>query len=201
MRIHLVALGAVALAIGLAEAAQAAPPQAYRDVNCSPTRWAFMSPYAARYPVMPYYPSYPMPMGYYPPPPQPMMQPQMQSATPFQQPAAAAPAPVQSGLRFSPNVLPRPSGNLAPQNNNDAPAEAAVRMRYIELSVSGLQDGDAAKLTTALDKMQGSRGSSVKRKGGGEATVKVWYSDKDPLAADDVVEAVTKLGFKAALAG
>jgi hypothetical protein len=71
-------------------------------------------------------------------------------------------------------------------------------MRYVELSVAGLQtaaDGD--KLTAALDKLKGSRGATVKRMAGGEAVVKVWYSEKDPLQADAVIQAVSRLGFAA----
>jgi hypothetical protein len=150
-------------------------------------RWGCMSPYAG-YQPMPYYPAM---MGYYPPP-----------QTNFQNTALTQPASAsgQNSIRFSANVLPRPSG-LTPKDP-DAPAEPAVRMRYVELSVTGVEDAaDSAKLIATLDKLKGSRGSSVKRKGGGEATVKVWYSDKDPLAADDVIGAVTKLGFKAVLAG
>ena len=75
-------------------------------------------------------------------------------------------------------------------------------MLFIELSVSGVMDRSASdKLTHSLDKMKASRGSSVKRKGDGEATVKVWYSEREPLTADEVIETVTKLGFKVVPAG
>jgi hypothetical protein len=113
------------------------------------------------------------------------------------QPAATS---AQSTLRFSENVLPRPSG-LTAKLSTDEPIGPLVRMRYVELSVSGMMEAsDSAKLIATLDKMKGSRGATVKRKGGGEATVKVWYSDKEPLDPDAVIETVAKLGFKAVLA-
>ena len=75
--------------------------------------------------------------------------------------------------------------------------EPSNRMRFIELTVNGVNTGgDSASLTAALDKLPGSRGSSVRRLAGGEAGVKVWYSEKDPLAVDAVTQEVTKLGFK-----
>ena len=110
-------------------------------------------------------------------------------------------APAQTSLRFSENALPRPSGISAAKSSTDEPAEPPVRMRYVELSVSGVMEAsDSAKLIAKLDKMKGSRGATVKRKGGGEATIKVWYSDKEPLDPDAVIETVGKLGFKAVLA-
>lgn len=156
-------------------------------MNASPGRFGgFNSPYAG-YSGMPYHPSM---LGYYPQSPG-----QQTYLNATQSPPAAEPA--QTSLRFSPNALPRPSG-LAPKDNPDAPAEPLVRMRYIELSVSGVEDAVAsAKLAATLDKMKGSRGASVKRKSDGEATVKVWYSAKEPLDEAEVIEAVTKLGFKA----
>jgi hypothetical protein len=138
---------------------------------------------------MPYYPSYGSMMGYYP-------SGLAQAGYQGNGPPPPEANPVQTSIRYSANVLPRPTGITAP--SNDTPAEPAVRMRYIELAVSGVRDaGDSMKLTAALDKMKGSRGATLKRKAGGEATVKVWYSEKDPLDADAVVETVSKLGFKA----
>lgn len=111
------------------------------------------------------------------------------------------PAPVESIQRSTANVMPRPTG-LPAKDSNDAPAEPVVRMLYIELSVSGVMDASAgAKLTHSLDKLKASRGCSVKCKGDGEATVKVWYSEREPLTAEEVIETVTKLGFKAVPAG
>jgi hypothetical protein len=96
-------------------------------------------------------------------------------------------------------VLPRPTGIQA--GNDQAPTEPPNRLKYLELTVSGLNDGDSQTLTTTLDKVKGSRGATVRRKGAGDATVKVWYSERDPLEADDVIQAVGKLGFKAVMAG
>ena len=142
------------------------------------------------YPTMPYYPAM---TGFYRPP---MTQPTYQSATPAQ----PGTEPVESNRRSLANVLPRPAG-LSPQKDNDTPSEPVVRMRYIELLVSGVQDPRAcAKLAASLDKLPGSRGSSVKSKGNDEAIVKVWYSDKEPLDADAIIDAIAKLGFKAVLA-
>src|SRR5262245_23522992 len=101
---------------------------------------------------MPYYPAL---AGY-----SPFGQSNFANAYPTQ-PAAD---PSDNKLRFSPNALPRPSG-LTAKDNTDAPAEPLVRMRYIELSVSGVEDAVAsAKLTATLDKLRGSRGATVKRK-------------------------------------
>jgi hypothetical protein len=156
-------------------------------MSSSQGRWGFSgfnSPYAG-YSGMGYYPAM---GGYYP---------SSFAQTNYQAQPAADPS--DNKLRISPNALPRPSG-LTAKDTSDAPAGPLVRMRYIELSVSGVEDaGDSAKLTTTLDKLKGSRGASVKRKAGGEATVKVWYSDKEPLAEAEVIEAVSKLGFKAAV--
>jgi hypothetical protein len=214
MRMPTVLLGAAVLALG----SFAAPPvQAAGkgcnmqsmparhvsnggDANCSPGRFAML--YATqvfpRYPTTPYYPmpnlAYAAMMpGYMPQAYVPPMQP-MQSPFQFQQPVAnTAPAPSLPPA----NVLPRPTGiaNVA----NPVPAEAPVRMRYLELTVSGVQDAkDGERLAATLDKMDGSRGASVKRKGDGSAVVKVWYSEKNPLDEAAVLEAVAKLGFKAA---
>ena len=159
--------------------------------NNTQARWPGCFSGFGGFPTMPYYPSYGSMMGYYPP---------ALGQTAYQGPPPPEASPAQTSIRYSANVLPRPTGISTP--SNDTPAEPPVRMRYIELSVTGIQDaGDGMKLTAALDKMKGSRGATVKRKAGGEATVKVWYSEKDPLDADAVVEAVSKLGFKAVPAG
>jgi hypothetical protein len=204
MRIQLTLVGSLAIAGALLteQQLQAAPPPARqqtmgRDCNCMPTRVASLlgvAPFAG-YPMMPAYnPYYAMPAV----PPPPLMQTPAYTATPMQ----PSPSSQQRSASSSPSyVLPRPQG-LAANAGNDAPAEPSVRLRYVELSVTGLENrSDSNLLTTTLDKMKGSRGSSVKHKGGGEATVKVWYSEKDPVDADAVVEAVAKLGFKAAVVG
>lgn len=114
--------------------------------------------------------------------------------------ATAPPATDPSGSQGSASSMNSPSSR--PQTVSTAPAEPPVRMKYVELSVSGLKvPADADKLTVTLDKLKGSRGTSVKRKDGGAATVKVWYSEKDPLEADDLIQAVAKLGYSATKAG
>jgi hypothetical protein len=162
-----------------------------RDVNCTPTRITLMY----RNPVPPW-PGYTMPyyqptVGFLPTAP-PMVAQTPTSATPLTPAIDIDRTPTANSTR----MLPRPSG-IAERKDDDAAAAPANRMRYIELTVGGLNAaGDSAALTAALDKLQGSRGASVKRMGGGEAAVKVWYSDKDPLAVDAVMQEVTKLGFK-----
>src|SRR5262245_4373179 len=140
-------------------------------------RCGFISPYNL-YPMMSYQPVIPynpVMMSYY----QAAQAAQTSSQYPVQAQMSAAPA--QTGLRFSENALPRPSSSLTTKSS-DEPAEPLVRMRFVELSVSGVMEAsDSTKLVASLDKLKGSRGATVKRKGGGEATVKVWYSDKEPL--------------------
>ena len=41
------------------------------------------------------------------------------------------------------------------------------------------------------------RGVSIKAKPDGSSGAKVWYSDKDPVQVDDLIEAAIKLGFAA----
>jgi len=76
--------------------------------------------------------------------------------------------------------------------------EASNRMRFVALNVTGVKNGnDSERLEFALKKLKEVRGVSVKRQGDGTATVKVWYSDREPLEATSLVEATTKLGFAA----
>lgn len=175
--------------------AWAAPPASrtfIRDVNCTPTRITLM------YRPPPPWPGYTMP--YYQPtavflPSSPPMVPQTPISAMPASPAADIDRPSTTA---STRMLPRPSG-IAEKRDDDALAAPANRMRYIELTVSGLGvAGDSAMLTQALDKLQGSRGSSVKRLAGGEAAVKVWYSEKQPIDAEAVAQEVAKLGFKVA---
>jgi hypothetical protein len=198
MRTKLLWLGPIALAVALGSSrqAEAAAPyrQAVRDVNCSPSRATFLVPYGG-WPVMPMVSPYAA-IAYRPP----IMPVPVATATSTQ--LTTTVPQTATTQRPAPYVMPKPSGISASRDSTDAPAEAAVRMRYIELSVSGVESaGDSATITAALDKLQGSRGSSLKRKSGAEATVKVWYSEKEPIEADAVIETVTKLGFKATLAG
>jgi hypothetical protein len=190
------ALAGIGLAAWLsASSAWAAPPVSrtfIRDVNCTPTRITLMY----RNPIPPW-PGYSMP--YYQPtvaflPTSPPMTAQTPSSATPASPGIDIDRPTTTASTRS---LPRPSG-IADKKDDDGTV-ATNRMRFIELTVTGVNAaGDSAALTAALDKLQGSRGSSVKRLGGGEATVKVWYSEKDPLAMDAVVQEVAKLGFKVA---
>ena len=215
MRVSVALSGAVALAAGLlmTQPVQAAgkvgaskPPvmQVRRgpqyDAGCSPSRFVmfYATPAFARAQAMPF----PQLPAYYPPvPAYAPVAPLPAYSPPLADGAGQPDRQKFSSLKSLPsaNALPRPSGNT---DKNEAPAEPLVRLRYVELTVTGLKGaGDSATLTAALDKMKGSRGSSVKWKAGGEATVKLWYSEKDPVGADEAVQAVTKLGFKAVVAG
>ena len=62
------------------------------------------------------------------------------------------------------------------------------------LSVSGMGNNSADKLEQELGKLAGVRGVNVKRD-----TVKVWYSDKEPVHEKDVLAELQKLGFQATL--
>jgi hypothetical protein len=187
------ALGAIGLTVWLtATPAWAAPPQGQvyrtfiRDVNCTPTRIVLM--YRPP-PPMPYYP----PTVAFLPTSPPMMTQTPVSATPSASAVDVDRAPTTSSTR----MLPRPTG-IADRKDDDIGAVPSNRMRFIELTVNGVNTaGDSAALTAALDKLPGSRGSSVRRLAGGDAGVKVWYSEKDPLAVDAVTQEVAKLGFKA----
>lgn len=138
---------------------------------------------AMRYPVMPFYPQVP---GYFP-------------TVNTSQAATTSSSSSATSSVSSANVLPTPSKNA---DKTDAPVEPAVRLRYVELSVSGLENAaDKDRLTAALDTLKGSRGASVKGKPGTTVTVKVWYSDKEPIEADTVLQGVTKLGFTAKVVG
>jgi hypothetical protein len=77
-------------------------------------------------------------------------------------------------------------------------AEAQVRLRYVELQVSGMNtDDDKNRLEQTLSKLKEVRGVSIKTKGDGSLVAKVWYSEKDPVQVDGLIEAVTNLGFAA----
>jgi hypothetical protein len=189
------AWGAIGLTVWLiATPAWAAPPQGtvyrtfIRDVNCTPTRIVLM--YRPP-PPMPYYPTAPT-VAFLPTSP-PMVTQTPVSATPS---APAIDIDRTPATTTSTRMLPRPSG-IPDKRDDDAGAGPSNRMRFIELTVNGVNTaGDSAALTAVLDKLPGSRGSSVRRLAGGEAGVKVWYSEKDPLAADAVTQEVAKLGFK-----
>jgi len=162
------------------------------DVNCHPVRVSFMR-------QLPRYIPVPVPVPVFVPQVQPnvfafnqqrpeQQVPQFNPMAP-QQAARPTPAPAAPVVQSPAPVLPR--------QVNDTPAEPTVRMRYVELTVSGVQStADADKLTAGLDKIKASRTVTVKRKAAGEATVKVWYSEREPLQADTVIQAVNQLGYK-----
>ena len=151
-----------------------------------------MTSYAMRYPLIPYLPQIP---GYYPTVP-------TTPSSGSQVTTGSSTSTTSSVKSSSGNVLPTPSANAENNDANQAPAEPAVRLRYLELSVSGLKGAaDKDRLTEALDTMKGSRGATVKGKPGSAATVKVWYSEKEPIAADAVMQAVTGLGFTGKVVG
>jgi hypothetical protein len=70
------------------------------------------------------------------------------------------------------------------------------RMRFLAVTVTGMNGGDADRIEQELGKIAGVKGVNVKR-GNGPTMVKVWYSDKEPVAMADVIAEVEKLGFKA----
>jgi hypothetical protein len=208
MRILSAPFGAVALALGLfvADAHQAVaqccgnhscrsggvnnlPGGSLGAVNL-PTQMA--TSYPMRYPMIPYSPQMP---GYYPTVP-------AYPSSGLQAPTSSSTSATSSVKSSSGNVLPTPSGSAEKNDASQVPAEVPVRLRYWELSVSGLQGAaDKERLTAALDTMKGSRGATVKVKPGDPATIKVWYSDKEPIEADAVMQAVTNLGFTGKVVG
>lgn len=105
----------------------------------------------------------------------------------------------------SPSIAASPTFNIPPTTGITAlpastplPAEAQVRLRYVELQVAGLNTaGDKNRLEQTLNKLKEVRGVSIKARPDGSAGAKVWYSEKDPVHVDELIEATAKLGFTA----
>jgi hypothetical protein len=56
---------------------------------------------------------------------------------------------------------------------------------------------DAGRIEEELGKLAGVRGVNVKYAGLGPVTVKVWYSEREPVGMADVVAEIARLGFQA----
>ncbi len=113
-------------------------------------------------------------------------QPQAPVNTPTMPAAPTFNIPPTTGITALPTTMP-----LAP--------EAQVRLRYVELQLTGLNtDGDRKSLEQTLNKLKEVRGVSIKAKADGSSVAKVWYSEKTPVSVDDLIEATAKLGFVAA---
>lgn len=113
-------------------------------------------------------------------------------------PTAPVASMSQSAAPKQPARIVAPS--LPQQQETVALPVGTNRMRYVALTVTGMTGADAAnQLEQELGKLAGVRGVNVKT-GKGPTTVKVWFSDKEPVGAADVLAEVQKLGFQAAVA-
>jgi hypothetical protein len=76
------------------------------------------------------------------------------------------PAATVTPVNYTPAAYVFPTPPAKPESSaSTSPVEAPNRMLFVELSVKGMdKPGDRNRLATALDKLDGSRGASVKRK-------------------------------------
>lgn len=187
----------------------------YLDVNCSPNRSFFLvnpgsvpplvpPPAPGRQPTAmnrpfypPVYPRYPV----YQPIPVYQPYPIYQPFPVYTQPNAVSQIAQQSSRPSAIVSSLRPNAAPAPEKPAE-PTEPAVRLRNLEFTVSGADDTSARGIITAsLEKMKGVKGASVKKNASGAAVVKVWYSEKEPVEAIVIIQAVDNLGFKAVQTG
>jgi hypothetical protein len=115
-------------------------------------------------------------------------------------PAPLPPPSAYSGLTPGTqtfNIPPTTGITNLPTSTPLAP-EAQVRLRYVELQVSGVNtDGDRSRLEQTLNKLKEVRGVTIKARLNGSSVAKVWYSEKDPVQVDGLIQVVTNLGFGA----
>jgi copper chaperone CopZ len=150
-----------------------------------------------RYPPPPYYPTF----NYFPTNYLPNMgndyanynpsAPVANYSLPTPAPAANTSAATKpAAALIAPPLSPRPDPVTLPAGT--------VRMRYLAVTVAGMTAaGDAGRIEEELGKLAGVRGVNVKRGDKGPATVKVWFTEKEPVGMAEVVAEFARLGYQA----
>jgi hypothetical protein len=153
------------------------------------------------YPRMPYRPGYPPPV--FPSYPGGVMPGYVNYNADPNGGYAAAPAVNYSALHL--NAPAKPTRLLAPSLPTRAEPVVQTlgtnRLRYVAISIGGSGNADTAKrLEDELGKLVGVRGVNVKS-GKGPITLKVWYSDVEPVLPRNLIAEIERLGLKGTIDG